>query len=134
MVLKIKKIKTTPQKGIIYVFKTSDTPENNLYKIGRTIDLKKRLQTHSSGLANNIDILFIHEVDDTIKIEKCAKEAMKQYQYRKYKEVYQINIDIIKFIINNCDIFNDLLTQTIKKQIQKDLEKKKIYMYVDKSK
>jgi hypothetical protein len=27
---------------------------------------------------------------------------MKKYQYRKYKEVYQINIDIIKNFINKC--------------------------------
>ena len=27
---------------------------------------------------------------------------MKKYQYRKYKEVYQVNIDIIKDFINKC--------------------------------
>lgn len=35
------KPKINPKKGIIYVFRTPDTPENNLYKIGRTINLKK---------------------------------------------------------------------------------------------
>ena len=28
---------------------------------------------------------------------------MKPYQYRKYKEVYKINIDIIKSLIEQCD-------------------------------
>jgi len=28
---------------------------------------------------------------------------MKKYQYRKYKEVYKINIDIIKSLIEQCD-------------------------------
>jgi len=28
---------------------------------------------------------------------------MKEYQYRKYKEVYKINIDIIKSLISQCD-------------------------------
>jgi hypothetical protein len=28
---------------------------------------------------------------------------MKKYQYRKYKEVYKINIDIIKSLVENCD-------------------------------
>ena len=27
---------------------------------------------------------------------------MKKFQYRKYKEVYQVNIDIIKDVISNC--------------------------------
>jgi len=28
---------------------------------------------------------------------------MKKYQYRKYKEVYKININIIKSLIEQCD-------------------------------
>lgn len=28
---------------------------------------------------------------------------MKDYQYRKYKEVYKINVDIIKSLIEQCD-------------------------------
>jgi len=129
---KNRKPKINPQKGIIYVFRTPDTPENNLYKIGRTIDLKKRLQSHSSGLSEDIDVLFIQEVNDVNKIEKCAKEAMKKFQYRKYKEVYQVNIDVIKFIIKNCDIFYTLLNETIEKENPKDLKNKKIFIYVDK--
>ena len=27
---------------------------------------------------------------------------MKPYQYRKFKEVYQVNLDIIKSLIKNC--------------------------------
>ena len=129
---KNRKPKKNPQKGVIYVFRTPDTPENNLYKIGRTIDLKKRLQSHSSGLSEDIDVLFIQEVNDVNKIEKCAKEAMKKFQYRKYKEVYQVNIDVIKFIIKNCDIFYTLLNETIEKENPKDLKNKKIFIYVDK--
>ena len=129
---KNRKPKINPQKGVIYVFRTPDTPENNLYKIGRTIDLKKRLQSHSSGLSEDIDVLFIQEVNDVNKIEKCAKEAMKKFQYRKYKEVYQVNLDVIKFIIKNCDIFYTLLNETIEKENPKDLKNKKIFIYVDK--
>jgi hypothetical protein len=29
---------------------------------------------------------------------------MKNAQYRKYKEVYRVDLDIIKKIIKNCDI------------------------------
>lgn len=129
---KDRKPKINPQKGVIYVFRTPDTPENNLYKIGKTIDLKKRLQSHSSGLSEDIDVLFIQEVNDVNKIEKCAKEAMKKFQYRKYKEVYQVNIDVIKFIIKNCDIFYTLLNETIEKEDAKNLKNKKIFIYVDK--
>jgi hypothetical protein len=30
---------------------------------------------------------------------------MKKYQYRKYKEIYKVNIDIIKNFINKCDLY-----------------------------
>jgi hypothetical protein len=41
---KSRKPKVNPEKAIIYIFKTPDSKENSLYKIGRTKDLTKRLQ------------------------------------------------------------------------------------------
>jgi phage anti-repressor protein len=125
-----RKSKVNPTKGVIYVFRTPDSPENNLYKIGKTKDLKKRLQSHSSGLSEDIDILFIQETDDITKIEKCAKEAMKKHQFRKYKEVYQINIDIIKYIIKNCETFHSVLDRIIENEKPSNIEKKKIFMFI----
>ena len=34
---------------------------------------------------------------------------MKKYQYRKYKEIYQVDIDVIKEIVTRCDVFVDQL-------------------------
>ena len=55
---KSRKPKVNPEKAIIYIFKTPDSKENSLYKIGRTKDLTKRLQSHQSGLSEDIEILF----------------------------------------------------------------------------
>ena len=101
--MKKKKPHINPEKGGIYVFKTPDTPENGLYKIGRSADFKKRIQTHQTPLSQDIDILFIQECDDIITIEKCVKALMQKYQYRKYKEIYQVDIDIIKKAIHGCE-------------------------------
>lgn len=46
--------------------------------------------------------MYIYETADVDAVEKCIKAFMKKYQYRKYKEVYQVNIDIIKHFINKC--------------------------------
>lgn len=54
-------------------------------------------------MAHYIDVLFYYESDNIIPIERCIKALMKEYQYRKYKEVYKINIDIIKSLISQCD-------------------------------
>jgi hypothetical protein len=36
-------------------------------------------------------------------VEKYIKNLLKDYQYRKYKEIYQINIDALKLVFNECD-------------------------------
>jgi phage anti-repressor protein/predicted GIY-YIG superfamily endonuclease len=100
---KNQKPKTYPKKGVIYIFQTPNSKENSLYKIGRTKDLKKRLQSHNSPLSHDLEVLFYYESENIIEIEKCIKTLMKKYQYRKYKEVYKINIDIIKSLIEQCD-------------------------------
>ena len=53
-------------------------------------------------LSHDINILYYFETEDIDSVEKCAKTFMKKYQYRKYKEVYQVNIDIIKEVISSC--------------------------------
>ena len=100
---KDQKPKINPEKGVVYIFQTPNSDENSLYKIGRTKDLKKRLQSHQSPLSHNLDVLFYYESDNIVQIENCIKALMKPYQYRKYKEVYKINIDIIKSLIEQCD-------------------------------
>jgi hypothetical protein len=100
---KDQKPKINPESGVIYIFQTPNSTENSLYKIGRTKDLKKRLQSHQSHLAHDIEILFYYESENITEIERCIKALMKKYQFRKYKEVYKINIDIIKSLIEQSD-------------------------------
>lgn len=94
--------------GVIYFFralndiKLNDL-EEDLYKIGKSKNIKKRFDVYNSGNANNIEPLFILEVDDIDKVESCIKNLLKEYQYRKYKEIYQINIDALKLVFVNCD-------------------------------
>lgn len=105
---KIKKLehnqkpKIYPKRGVIYVFETPNSPQNSIYKIGKTKDLKQRLKSHQSPLSHDINILYFFETEDIDSVERCAKTFMKKYQYRKYKEVYQVNIDIIKEVISSC--------------------------------
>jgi len=108
---KIKKLENNqkplinPKKGVIYIFKVFDNNdnENTLYKIGRTFNLKKRLSNYNAGLSDNLELVLIYEADNIIQLEKCIKISMKEAQYRKYKEIYEINIYIIKKVIKNCN-------------------------------
>ena len=108
---KIKKLENNqkpfinPKKGVIYVFRAMDNSNDDitLYKIGRTFNLKKRLQNYNAGLSDNLELVLTYEADNIIQLEKCFKVMMKEFQYRKYKEIYEVNIDIIKKVIKDCD-------------------------------
>lgn len=98
---KNQKPKINPQKGVLYIIQSSD--DIGLYKIGKSVDFKKRLLNYQADKGNDIRPLYMYEVDDVDNIEACVKRNMKEYQYRKYKEIYQANINMIKKIIKECE-------------------------------
>ena len=97
------KPKTNANKKIIYVFRALNT-DLTLYKIGKTINSKTRFSKHNSPMANDLEVLFQYETENIDQVEMCIKAYMKKAQYRKYKEVYQVDLDIIKNTIKNCDV------------------------------
>lgn len=84
--------------GVIYFFKAlnhikiADLEEDDLHKIGKTLNLTKRFTQYNSGNANNLEPLFVLEVSDITKVEKCIKNLLNEYQYRKKKRY-------IKFVL-----------------------------------
>ena len=101
-----KKSNINPNKKIIYVFKALNT-DLTLYKIGKTINSKTQFSKHNSPLFlsnNDLDIIFQYETENIDQVESCIKSYMKQAQYRKYKEIYQVDLDIIKKALKDCDL------------------------------
>ena len=101
-----------PSKGIIYIIQTADGIGH--YKIGKTINLKKRLNSYNGDKKDDIIPLYIYETDDIDNIEKCVKMYAKQFQYRKYKEIYKTDINVLKILINDCSDFNEKTNLKIK--------------------
>ena len=81
--------------GVIYIIRAS-TDMDSVYKIGRTINLSKRLASHSSASADSLEIVYKFKTSCVKKVESCLKLMIKDKQYRKYKEVYRVDLDIIK--------------------------------------
>jgi len=75
---------------------------------------------------------YYYESKNITKIEKCIKLLMKDYQYRKYKEVYKINIDIIKSLIEQCDSLIIYTDKKIKLYKLKDDTDKLYYIKISK--
>ena len=115
---KIKKLennqkpKINPSKGILYIIETSDGLGH--YKVGKTKNLKQRLKQYNGDKKDDIIPLYIYETDDIDNIEKCVKIYAKKYQYRKYKEVYKADINMLKDLINDCGEFNKKTNLKIK--------------------
>jgi phage anti-repressor protein len=138
------KPKINKKGGIIYILEAQNT-DVTLYKLGKTTDIRNRLNTYNSGNANDVTPLFIFEVDDVDKIENCIKLILKDFQYRKYKEVYEVNLDVIKKACEKCDSFIDGFKQVIaesktkkdkaeqSRQIKKlESTNKKLFLHIDK--
>ena len=109
------KPKINSNKKIIYVFRALNT-DLTLYKIGKTINSKTRFNKHNSPMANDLEVLFQFDTENIDQVELCIKAYMKKAQYRKYKEIYQVDLDIIKKTIKNCD--------TEINEINKEIDKK----------
>jgi len=117
------KPKINPTKGIIYVFRALNT-DLTLYKLGKAIDSKSRFKPHNSPMANDIEVLFQYETDNIDQVESCVKALMKKSQYRKYKEVYQVDLDILKKTIKDCDAKIIEINNEISKKNEKNNKKK----------
>jgi predicted GIY-YIG superfamily endonuclease/phage anti-repressor protein len=90
-----------PGKGFIYVFKASNSM-NNIYKLGYSKNLSKRLSNHTSSHADDIEVAYVYETEDVEMVEACVKGLLKDRKYRKRKEVYQADLDMIKEFISGC--------------------------------
>ena len=131
------KPKINTNKKIIYVFQALNT-DLTLYKIGKTINSKKRQQSHNSPLANDLEMIFEYETDSINEVEKCVKLLMKPAQYRKYKEIFEVDIDIIKSVIRDCDCSIKTITEKIKNKSMNSIKtggkNDKLYMYIPNTK
>ena len=84
----------------IYILLVNKNKE--IFKIGRTKDIRKRLQSYATGKDKHPDIKFIMIVDDSKKIENCAKIFLKAKQFKANKELYHETLEILKKILFSC--------------------------------
>jgi phage anti-repressor protein len=115
-----------PKSGVIYVMRT-ELDIDGIYKIGKTKMFKNRLKTHNSSHVNNVDVIFVFETNDIDSVEKCLKLALKTKQFRKRKEFYQVDFDLLKELINDCD---NLMLKG-KSKPKKNIKGGNVYLMID---
>jgi phage anti-repressor protein len=89
------------KRGMIYIIKAHED-RDDIVKLGRTKNWRKRLSNHASSRADDPHVLYQYECDDVEEVEACVKGLIKKYKYRKYKEVYQADVDMIKYFVQGC--------------------------------
>ena len=130
--------------GHIYILKAQNTTLKDMYKLGNSDNMKKRLRTYNTGNANNIEPLFVIKVDNIKMVEGCIKNIANEYQYRKNKEVYNIDFKFLQKLCIKCKNFIDQLTKEFVKNKNNTKTKlkmigngnnttEKFYIIVDKS-
>jgi phage anti-repressor protein len=132
--------------GHIYILKAMNTTQKDMYKLGNSDDMKKRLRVYNTGNANNIEPMFVMKVNDITMVEGCIKNLAREYQYKKNKEVYNIDFDFLQKLCIKCKNFikqlekefaNDKKNTKSKLKIIKNNKENtttKFYMIVDKNK
>jgi phage anti-repressor protein len=93
--------------GMIYVIKASPL-HDSVVKLGRSTNLRARLTNHMSSHADDFEVLYVYKCFDVEAVESCVKRHTKPFKYRKYKEVYKIELEYLKKLIQRCDNFGRL--------------------------
>lgn len=100
-----KRVRTNPNNdgpGYIYAIRASSQIKG-LYKIGETKNLIERLRSYNTGRAEDVELLYAFKVDYRKQVEMYIKGLMESKRYKKRKEIYEVDLDIIKRIINGCN-------------------------------
>ena len=104
-------IEDNKNMGLIYILKVDD----EVYKLGNTGDIKKRMKQYNVGRINELPIVFVYKTDKMKEIEKCLINNLKEYQKKKNTEIFKIDLDFIKETIKYCTLKNALLVKHNKK-------------------
>jgi phage anti-repressor protein len=113
------KPKIEQKKGVIYFLK-SQLEADNIFKLGKSKKFKKRLISHNSSHSDDVEVALIFETDNIDEVEGCMKAILKKKQYRKRKEIYQVDLDVLKNIMESC---SEIMERLDVKQKKKTLSK-----------
>lgn len=93
-------IELTQTSKFMYILDVNKSKD--IFKIGRTGNIRKRLQAYATGKEKHPDIEFILIVEDDKQVEKCSKIFAKANKYKGNKELYKANLNKLKKLLVKC--------------------------------
>jgi len=91
-----------PSKGVIYVLKMNNMDEE-VYRIGKTNDFNKRMGVYKTANPTQLETVFMYETDMINEIEKCLRLMLEGTNYRKNRDFYEVDLNVIKNLIRECE-------------------------------
>ena len=86
----------------IYFFAADNRKTSKLFKVGRTIDIVQRLRNYNVGRIKEVDLKYYALVNNSVMIEKCIGLKLNKNRVIDGKEIYNINPNKLKKIIDEC--------------------------------
>ena len=85
----------------IYFF-AIDNRKQNIFKVGRTQDILQRLRNYNVGRIKEVELKYFALVKNPLLIEKCIKLKLEKNLYFKDREIYKVDPNKLKKIIDEC--------------------------------
>jgi phage anti-repressor protein len=104
-------------KGVVYILKSLKDIDG-IYRFGQTEDFKKRLANYNSSNSDKMEVKYIFETKDSKKIQDCVIAQIKPLRYKKRKDFYEIDINILKKILKDCIDITNNYKKSLTKNIQ----------------
>lgn len=105
-------------KGVVYILRSLKDIDG-IYRFGKTVNFKNRLQNYNSANSDKMEVIKIYETDNITGVESCVIGQIKKLRYKKRKDFYQIDLKLLTNIINDCNH----MTLKYKKKISNNVKK-----------
>jgi phage anti-repressor protein len=117
-------------KGTVYIIR-SIKDINGIYRFGQTENFKERLSNYNSANSDKMEVMYIYETKDSKKIQDCVIAQIKPLRYKKRKDFYEIDINVLKKIINDCIELTLKYKKSLTKNNKQDGGTMKLYLYIN---
>ena len=85
----------------IYFFAV-DERHPDIFKVGRTMDVVKRLRNYNVGRIKEVDLKYFAIAKHAVIIERCIKHKLNKHQVFANKEIYKVTPQLLKRVIDDC--------------------------------
>jgi phage anti-repressor protein len=121
-------------KGTVYVLRSLKDIDG-IYRFGQTEDFKKRIINYNSANSDKMEVMYIYETKNSKKIQDCVIAQIKPLRYKKRKDFYEIDINVLKNIIDDCSELTNKYKKSLTKKIQNGGSEKKynLFLYISRN-